>query len=155
MPPNSNGLKGEDLTILIVEDNLDHSNLIMRILAQKHVVNKIIHLTDGQLALDYLFRQNEYKEVDSSPRPHVILLDLRLPKVDGLDVLKQIKNNPELLDIPVVILSTSSADLDIAKAYSYHANSYLVKPLDFNSLSQLLTDFGFYWLAWNQHPWKS
>ena len=86
------------------------------------------------------------------PWPGIILLDLRLPKVDGLDVLKTIKNDPKFKTIPVVILTTSRAEADMVKAYDSHANSYLVKPVDFAQFSQLMDTFGFYWLAWNQYP---
>jgi CheY-like chemotaxis protein len=83
----------------------------------------------------------------------VILLDLRLPKIDGLEVLKEIKNDEELRRIPVVVLTTSEAESDLAQAYEHHANSYLVKPVDFGKFTQLMDDMGFYWLGWNRQPW--
>lgn len=86
----------------------------------------------------------------TSPRPGVVLLDLRLPKVDGLEVLRSIKTDPRLSHIPVAILTTSKAEIDMVKAYDLHANSYLVKPVDFTQFTELMEIFGYYWLAWNQ-----
>ena len=86
-------------------------------------------------------------------KPHVVLLDLRLPKVDGLKVLERIRKSEGLEKIPVVILTTSHAEMDVGKAYEHHANSYLVKPLDFEKFTKLMDDLGFYWLGWNHYPW--
>ncbi len=90
----------------------------------------------------------------SCRRPHLNLLDLRLPKIDGVEVLREIKADDELRRIPVVVLTTSEAERDIARAYGNHANSYLVKPVDFDKFAQLMRDLGFYWLVWNQRPWS-
>jgi len=149
----SKKLKGDPLTILLVEDNPDHADLIIRSLRDHRVANKIYHVLDGEVALDYLFRRGEHAEAGNSPRPQVILLDLRLPKIDGLEVLKKVKTSEDLRKIPVVILTTSEAERDIAKAYDYHANSYLVKPVDFEMFTQLMHDLGYYWLGWNRRPW--
>jgi CheY-like chemotaxis protein len=143
---------GEPILVMLVEDNLDHAELVIRTLEQHRIANLIRHFSDGQSALDYLLRQGEYGDPALSPRPHVILLDLRLPRVDGLDVLEQVKANPELKAIPVVILTTSEAEKDVARAYYNHANSYLVKPLGFDEFRKLMEDLGFYWLGWNTHP---
>jgi CheY-like chemotaxis protein len=143
---------GEPILVMLVEDNLDHAELVIRTLEQHRIANQIRHFSDGQSALDYLLRQGEYGDPALSPRPHVILLDLRLPRVDGLDVLEQVKANPELKAIPVVILTTSEAEKDVARAYYNHANSYLVKPLGFDEFRKLMEDLGFYWLGWNTHP---
>ncbi|HTY26406.1 MAG TPA: response regulator [Desulfomonilaceae bacterium] len=145
-------MKGRPLAILLVEDNGDHAEIIRRSFNSHQVANTIHHVTDGQAALDYLLRKGKYKDAKSSPRPDVILLDLRLPKVDGLEVLEKIKQTKELLRIPVVILTSSDADLDIARAYDFHANSYLVKPIDFRKFTDLMKDLGFYWLCWNVNP---
>jgi len=147
-------MRGEPLRILLVEDNDDHAEVIRRSFADHLVANEIHHVTDGAAALDYLLRRNEYSDPNSSPKPHVILLDLRLPKVDGLDVLKIIKNTPELLRIPVVVLTTSHAESDVALAYDSYVNSYLVKPLDFDGFTKLMSELGYYWLAWNINPWS-
>jgi len=135
-----------------VEDNMDHAELVIRTLEDHHIANKIKHLMDGQSALDYLLRRDDYQDPASSPRPHMILLDLRLPRVDGLEVLKIIKENNELKHIPVIILTTSEADRDMMRAYDHHVNSYLVKPVGFDDFNKLMTDLGFYWLGWNSHP---
>jgi len=142
----------EFVLVMLIEDNLDHAELVMRTLADHQVVNQIRHFTEGQSALDYLFRRGEYTDPATSPRPNLILLDLRLPRVDGLDILKEIKNSDELRCIPVVVLTTSEAERDIARAYLNHANSYLVKPVGFEEFNKLMEDMGFYWLGWNTSP---
>jgi CheY-like chemotaxis protein len=147
-------MEGEPLVILLVEDNPDHTELIVRSLQDHRVANRIYHVPDGEAALDYLFRRGEYEDPEKSPRPHVILLDLRLPKVDGQEVLQAIKTTERLRRIPVVIVTTSEAERDVARAYDSHANSYLVKPVDFDKFTQLMDDLGFYWLGWNRHPWS-
>ncbi len=135
--------------ILLVEDNPDHAELLIRGFEDHPVANEILHLSDGESALDYLFRRGEYAKDDGNPRPTMVLLDLRLPKVDGLEVLRQIRANETLDDMPVIILSTSHARPDVEKAYESQANSYLVKPLDFASFSELIDLLGTYWLGWN------
>jgi len=147
-------MKGGPLVVLLVEDNPDHTELILRSLEGHRVANRIYCVTDGEAALDYLFRRGEYVDPHSSPRPHVVLLDLRLPKIDGLEVLSQIRTSDEVSTTPVVILTTSKAEQDVAKAYEHHANSYLVKPVEFENFGQLMDDLGFYWLAWNHYPWS-
>ncbi len=146
-------MTGSPQTILFVEDNPDHAELVTRSFEDHRVGNRIHHLTDGEAALDYLLRRNAYSDPEKSPRPHVILLDLRLPKIDGLEVLRVIRTSPGLEKIPVVILTTSHAELDVAKAYENHANSFLVKPLDYEKFTSLMDDLGFYWLGWNHSPW--
>ncbi len=141
-------------TILLVEDNPAHAELVMRSFEDHRVANTIVHLSDGETALEYLFQRGLYSSERESPRPHVILLDLRLPRVDGLDVLKEIKSSDKLRSIPVVILTTSEAERDAARAYEQHANSFLVKPLDFESFTNLIKELGFYWLQWNYFPWS-
>jgi CheY-like chemotaxis protein len=145
-------MKGEPLLVLLIEDNMDHAELVMRTLVEHRVANKLRHFTDGQTALDYLFRKEEFQNPLSSPRPHLILLDLRLPKVDGIEVLKAVKESDELKSIPVVILTTSDAEIDVTRAYYNHANSYLIKPLGYDQFNHLMEDLGFYWLGWNMHP---
>ncbi|MFQ5570072.1 MAG: response regulator [Rhodothermales bacterium] len=140
------------MTILLVEDNLAHAELVRRSFEEHQVINEIYHVSDGEAAIDYLFRQGTYADPERSPRPHIILLDLRLPKIDGLEVLTQIKSDDTLRAIPVIILTTSSAEQDINRAYSEHVNSYLVKPVNFGSFTQLMKEIGYYWLGWNCHP---
>ncbi len=146
-------MQNERLLILLVEDNADHAELILRSFREHRLSNVIRLVSDGEAALDYLFRRGEYTNPAQSPRPHAILLDLRLPKLDGLEVLKEIKRAPELRHIPVVILTTSETPQDMAGAYGYHANSYLVKPVCFTKFKQLTNDLGYYWLGWNVHVW--
>jgi two-component system, response regulator len=145
-------LKGEPLTILLVEDNEAHAELVMRGMRDQRVANRIYHVIDGEQALDYLFCRGKFSDTNTCKRPNLILLDLRLPRIDGLEVLKIIKENPDFLRIPVVILTSSDAEADIAKSYDYHANSYVVKPLDFKTFTRLMEDLGFYWLGWNASP---
>jgi len=139
------------IEILLVEDNPDHAELVRRSFRDHCMDSTIHHLPDGKAALDYLLRRGEYADSRTSPRPHVILLDLRLPKIDGLEVLKEIKADEELHLIPVVILTTSEAPRDLATAYDHHANSYLVKPVGFDKFTQLMNDLSMYWLGWNRH----
>lgn len=146
-------INGEPLIVLLVEDNADHAELVIRSMAENRVANRIMHVSDGEQALDYLFRKGDYADPASSPRPHVVILDLRLPKIDGLEVLKVIKEDPKLFRLPVVILTTSEAEMDVARAYDHHANSYLVKPLDFSRFNEMMDSLGFYWLGWNLNPW--
>lgn len=147
-------MDGEPLRILLVEDNDDHAEAIKRSFANHQVANSICHVTDGQTALDYLLRRGEYVDPAKSLRPHVVLLDLRLPRVDGLEVLRAIKESKELKRLPVVVLTSSQAEKDVAMAYDCHANSYIVKPLDFGKFTSLMRDMGFYWLAWNRSPFS-
>lgn len=143
---------GEPVLVMLVEDNADHAELVIRTMEDHRIANKIRHFIDGQTALDYLFRRGEYEDPAKSPRPHMILLDLRLPRVDGLEVLRIIKEQDETKNIPVIILTTSEAERDVTHAYNNHVNSYLVKPVGFEEFSKLMTDLGFYWLGWNTHP---
>ncbi len=143
---------GEPVLVMLVEDNIDHAELVIRTMEDHRIANTIKHFSDGQTALDYLMRRGEYVEPALSPRPHVILLDLRLPRVDGLEVLRLIKEEPEVQKIPIIVLTTSEAEKDVARAYDNHVNSYLVKPVGFEEFSKLMNDLGFYWLGWNTHP---
>jgi CheY-like chemotaxis protein len=143
---------GGPALVMLIEDNADHAELIIRTLEEHPISNKVRHFLDGQAALDYLFQRGEFSDPTQSPRPQFILLDLRLPRVDGIDILKAIKRDESLKCIPVVILTTSEADKDVAKAYYNHANSYLVKPVGFEEFRQLMDNLGLYWLSWNTNP---
>jgi CheY-like chemotaxis protein len=144
--------EGQALNILFIEDDPAHAEITLRNFKKNRISNHVVHLSDGQQALDYLFRQGEYKDPEHSPKPDLILMDLRLPKVDGMEVLEKIKEDECLKNIPTVILTTSDAELDISKAYNYNVNSYLVKPLDLDKFSKLIETFGFYWVVWNKYP---
>jgi CheY-like chemotaxis protein len=150
--PQEKEMVGEPILVMLVEDNVDHAELVIRTLEEHWIANRVRHFLDGQSALDYLFHHGEYTDQTTNPRPHVILLDLRLPRVDGIDVLKAIKESDEMKPIPVVVLTTSEAEKDVAQAYNNHANSYLVKPVGFEEFKKLMDDLGFYWLGWNTHP---
>lgn len=147
-------MNGEPLIILHVEDNDDHAEVVLRSLEEHHVANRLIRVVDGEAALAYLFRRPPYADPVASVRPNLVLLDLRLPKVDGLEVLRQIKDSEDLRSIPVVILTTSAAEQDMAKAAQHHANSYVLKPVDFGRFAEMMQTMGFYWLAWNREPWN-
>ena len=140
------------LKVLFVEDNPAHAMLVLRSFEEHGINLDITHLSDGEAALDYLYRRGAWADPEKSPRPDLMLLDLRLPKVEGLEVLREIKSNETLHRLPVVILSTSEADSDILRAYDLQANSYLVKPVDFEKFSQLMHDLGLYWSTWNKTP---
>ncbi len=145
-------MNGEPIVILLVEDDDGHAALVRMNFEESKLANTLIRVCDGEQALDYLYRRNAFSDPAKSPRPGIVLLDLRMPKVDGLTVLKTIKSDANLARIPVVILTTSEVDMDIAKAYDFHANSYLVKPVDFSKFTELMKTMDFYWLAWNQRP---
>ena len=145
-------MKEEPLDILLVEDNPDHAELIRRSLRGHRVANRITHMVDGEAALDFLFQRGVDSDERLRRRPHLVLLDLRLPRIGGLEVLRQIRACRQLDGTPVVILTTSDAETDMRAAYHHRANSYLVKPLEFEEFDQLMNDLGFYWLAWNRQP---
>ena len=140
------------IEVLLVEDDEDHAELVRRNLMSQTVRCRITHVNNGESALDYLHRRGGYSEPDKSPRPDLILLDLRLPRVDGMTVLADIKSAPDLQTIPVVVLTSSAAHPDVSQAYLRHANSYLVKPLDLVSFEGLMKELGLYWFTWNQSP---
>jgi CheY-like chemotaxis protein len=131
--------------ILYVEDNVDHAELVLRGLERHQLRERIVHLEDGEQALAYL----EQVSQGSVPRLRLVLLDLRLPRVDGMEVLKQIKASERLRDIPVIVFTTSSTSRDVNAAYALHANSYLVKPDDSVGLETVLAELSRYWLTHN------
>lgn len=145
-------MQEEALEVLLVEDNPDHVELIRRALIDRGAPVTLSVARHGEEALDFLFRRGEYSDPARSPRPRLILLDLRLPRVDGLDVLARIKATVELRGIPAVVLTTSDAEPDVARAYELHANSYLVKPGDFARFESLLDAVESYWLEKNRQP---
>jgi CheY-like chemotaxis protein len=144
-------MKDSAFTILLVEDEPAHAEIVRRNFEVLGISNTLKHVSDGQAALDYLYHNDGFSDSLASPRPALVLLDLRLPKVDGLQVLKIIKSDNALSSIPVVVLSTSSSEMDVAAAYSCNANSYLIKPVDFNKFGELLDALGMYWMKWNHH----
>lgn len=142
----------DPIEVLLVEDDEDHAELVRRNLTSQSVRCRISHVNNGEAALDYLHRRGAYASPESAPRPDLVLLDLRLPRIDGITVLSDIKSAPLLQTIPVVVLTSSDADPDVNQAYLRHANSYLVKPLDLVSFEGLMKELGLYWFTWNQSP---
>ncbi len=140
----------DEIEILIVEDNQEDAELTIRALTKQHLANKIVHLTDGAEALDFIFGLGNYSERNINQIPKVIFLDLKMPKISGLEVLKSIKSAPRMKMIPVVILTSSAEDPDIKEAYELGANSYIVKPVDFSAFSKTVADLGLYWLVVNK-----
>ena len=138
-------------TILLVEDDAAHAELVVRTL-EGSGERRIVHLRDGEAALAYLTRGGVYADPATSPRPDLVLLDLRLPKVDGLEVLREIESAPRLRYVPVLILTTSDAERDVVSAYEAHANGYVVKPDEFSRFKDLMDDVKRFWLTWNHSP---
>ena len=145
-------MNNSEIEILLVEDNLNDAELTMRALRKSKIANKVIHVKDGASAIDFLFGKGEYSDRDTSIRPKVILLDLKMPKVDGLEVLKLIKGNDLTKTIPVVVLTSSKENPDIELSYALGANSYIVKPVDFDGFMKAVSELGLYWLLFNQQP---
>jgi CheY-like chemotaxis protein len=142
----------EPMLLLLVEDNEDHAELLKRTLREADHPLQIVHARDGEAALDYLGLSGGADEDAPKPTPGLVLLDLRLPRIDGLDVLRRIKEVQRLRPVPVIILTTSSAPADIAKAYASHANSYLAKPGSFDNFTRLMEAISRYWTVWNATP---
>ena len=144
--PGAISTSNEPFLILLVEDNNSHAMLIMRTFERLGFAGKIDWVKDGRAALDYL---HEHEMIGL---PKLVMLDLRLPKLDGHEVLREMKSSQRLKVIPVVVLTTSTSDEDLKKAYSYHVNSYLTKPLSFDDLHKMITEIKTYWLEWNRYP---
>ena len=142
-------MKGKPVDILLVEDDPDHAELTVRALKENNVLNEVHVVRDGQEALDYLYHQGKYTDEKKFPRPGLILLDIRLPKVDGLEVLKQLKAVPQFKSIPVIMLTTSDRDEEIAESYGTGANSYVVKPVEFEEFTKKVRELKLYWTITN------
>ncbi len=120
--------------------------------SQAHEIpSEVYHVADGSVALDYLYQRGSYADPEHSPRPHIMLLDLRLPRVNGFEVLQEVKSSKALRAIPVVVLTSSDRELDVARAYDAYANSYIIKPIGFIQFAALLNDLGDYWLGRNYY----
>ncbi len=133
------------INILLVEDNPDHAILTKRVLEDYKVANKVYVVEDGADALDYMYRRGKYNNGSEAPRPGLILLDVKLPKVDGFEVLKQLKSDPEHSSIPVVMLTTSARDEEVTRGYAEGANSYVTKPVRFDEFAEKVKSIGLYW----------
>jgi len=143
-------MENSELEILLVEDNMNDAELTIRALRKNNIANHIIHLKDGAIAIDFLFGNGEYEGRNINKKPKVILLDLKMPKVGGIEVLEKIKSNELTKKIPVVMLTSSKEHPDVEKAYLLGANSYIVKPVDFESFRKTVNDLGIYWMMLNQ-----
>ena len=145
-------MKCKSTDILIVEDNPNDALLTIRSLKEHNLANNIVHVRDGQEALDYLFAEGGYSDRDPLNLPKAILLDLKLPKLDGLQVLARIRGDERMKCVPVVILTSSQEEGDLVKSYKLGANSYIVKPVEFESFSAAIKQLGLYWLLLNKLP---
>ena len=143
---------GDAVELIVVEDNDNDAILLTRALRKRNLANQVTRLEDGEQALDYIFRRGVYADVPPVIGAKVILLDLKLPKVSGLEVLEALKADARTRDIPVVIVTSSDQDLDIQKAYRLGANSYVVKPVEASAFVDAMSQLGLYWLLVNRPP---
>jgi two-component system response regulator len=142
----------EPVKILLVEDNPNDVELALHAFRKHRLSNSVQVARDGEEALDFLFCRGEWSDRDPSAGPRVILLDLKLPKIDGIEVLRQIKGNPATRAMPIIVLTSSSEEPDIEECYRLGVNSYIVKPVDFDQFSEAVAQLGFYWLLLNVAP---
>lgn len=140
------------MNILLVEDNPDHAELTLRALENGNLLNRVFWVKDGEEALDFLYRRRRYAEPAEAPRPGLVLLDIKLPKVDGHEVLRQIKSDGTLRAIPVVMLTTSDRDEEVAQSYRAGANSFITKPVRFADFVERVRAVKLYWVLTNRLP---
>jgi two-component system response regulator len=140
----------DDVEILFAEDSMDDATLTIRALSKSGFTNKLHHVKDGAEALDFIYCQGIYETRNSKEKPKLILLDLKMPKITGIEVLEKVKSDPDLSFIPVVILTSSKEDPDVHKCYSLGANSYIVKPVDSNKFFDAIKEIGMYWMIINE-----
>jgi len=145
-------MKNETGDVLLVEDNPNDALLTIRSLKEQNLANEIVHLSDGQAALDYLFAEGIYSSRNIQKVPKVVLLDLKLPKVGGLQVLKRLRDDARTKLLPIVILTSSQEESDLVESYKLGANSYIVKPVEFENFSKAIREVGLYWLVLNKPP---
>lgn len=141
----------QSVEILLVEDDPADAELTLRALRRKHLANNVNWVKDGVEALNFIFRRGEYAGRNNH-QPRLILLDLKLPKVDGIEVLRQLKSNDETRTIPVVMLTSSAEESDVVKSYKLGVNSYIVKPVDFEQFGETVANAGLYWMLMNKAP---
>lgn len=141
-----------EVEILLVEDNHKDAEMTIRALRKVNLANKLVHVQNGEEALNFLFAHGEFEERKNAPPPRVILLDIKMPKVDGIEVLRKIKNDPLTMMIPVIIMTSSKEEQDIITSYKLGVNSYVVKPVEFESFAKAVSGLGLYWLLTNQSP---
>ena len=140
------------IDILLVEDNPDDADLTIRALKKNGLASSIIHLQDGEEALDFIFCKGAYSGRVFEEMPKLLILDLKMPKVDGIEVLRQVKSDSRTKVMPVVLFTSSNEERDITKSYQSGVNSYIVKPVEFESFVKVVSDVGLYWLSLNQIP---
>jgi two-component system, response regulator len=145
-------MKENSIEILLVEDNLSDAELTIRALKKKNLASNLIHLLDGAQALDFLFAEGDYANRDIMQFPKVVLLDLKMPKTNGIEVLTRIRADERTCKIPVVILTSSQEELDVERCYKLGVNSYVVKPVAFDDFLEAVSNVGIYWLAVNHPP---
>jgi len=138
--------------ILLVEDNMSDAELTIRALKKNNLANKLVHLEDGQEALDFIFAEGNYSQRKIADTPKLILLDLKMPKINGIQVLQKIKSDERTKKIPVIVLTSSKEDPDIQECYLLGANSYVVKPVQFEKFLDAVSQLGLYWMLINQLP---
>lgn len=141
-----------EVEVLLVEDNPRDAEMTLRTLRRRNLANGIVHVKDGQEALDWLFGEGVHGGRDVTRPPGIVLLDLKLPKVDGLEVLKAVRADERTRRIPVIVLTSSKEDRDVIESYELGVNSYIVKPVDFDNFSASVAEVGHYWLLLNQKP---
>lgn len=142
----------DEIEILLVEDNPTDAELTIRALKKENLANKLVWVKDGAEALDFLFATGEYEDRRKEDLPKLVLLDLRMPKVDGLEVLHKIKSHDKTKKIPVVVLTSSKEDEDIVKSYKLGVNSYVSKPVEFDEFTRAVSTLGLYWILLNKPP---
>lgn len=142
----------KEIEILLVEDNPNDIELALRALKKHNLANKVHVVKDGAEALDYIFGTGSYVSRDVNNKPKVVFLDLKLPKVDGLEVLRRVKSDEKTKVIPIVVLTSSTEERDIIESYQLGVNSYIVKPIDFDKFMDAVSELGLYWLLLNQPP---
>ena len=142
----------DDVEILLVEDSVSDAELTIRALKKRNLTNKLVHVKDGAEALDFIFGTGTYKGRDIENKPKVILLDLKLPKVDGFEVLRRLKSDKLACMIPVVVLTSSTEERDVVQSYKLGVNSYISKPVDFNKFTDAVSELGLYWMLLNRKP---
>lgn len=148
-------MKMRQKTMLLVEDNPDDEALTLRALRKHNLANHAVVARDGQEALDYLLGEGDFSGSDTPLLPQVVLLDLKLPKVDGLQVLERMRSEPRTKHVPVVVLTSSSQEQDMVRSYDLGANSYVCKPVDFEQFLEAARQLGLYWLVLNETPYES
>jgi len=142
----------DNVEILLVEDNPSDVELTLRALKKNHLANKVLVVTDGAQALDFIFHTGAYAGRGTEKHPKIILLDLKLPKVNGIEVIRKIKSDEKAKVIPIIVLTSSEEEKDVTESYGLGVNSYIVKPVDFDKFAKTVADIGLYWLLINKPP---